>query len=208
MRIISQKIGGRVVNIRGLSINLNLLLALLLLVLNSQVEAELYVVSAQINAGTCNVDVTPASPTMPGVDPDKLSGGGLFNTTKIDIKLTCQGSADSEKMPTVNLQNAITVNPALNKFGSYLFTNADSEVKYKGFVLSKTNDASWNTNNFYKVDSVILQGNKGDDFAGKTVSVYVSVGCGDAAECKNIVDNQPSDIGLLKASMQFTFSYK
>lgn len=176
-----------------------------------------YIVSAMISTGTCSIAITPTSPPQVIALDTDMASGSVQGETEVRVKATdCQGAGAADKTPSVKVDgvtydvaepgSAGTFTP-----GKYLFYNTGSTVQWAGFVLSKTRPGAqaWDESAYVKSNDIISLGQQGetcDGVAGCETTFWTGLSCGGLADCQNHFGGG-NNIGVLKASINFTFLY-
>lgn len=163
------------------------------------------VATADIAAGTCKVSVSPDRPPFPMVSPDDLRDGSIHGLTPITVHLQdCRGAGPQNTLPSLNIDGN-TIPVADNPQGAYLFSDADSQVKSVGFVLSDADTTQWDTAHLQQPGYVTVPGDSpllGD----VDMQYWVGVACGTAASCTDAMQDE-THTGLVRASIRFNFDY-
>ncbi len=177
------------------------MLSLLLMMRGAQAESYNYNLATTILVGTCAVTASDSAVTLPDVDRDTLSSGTLQQLHPLTISVrSCVGVGGVGAHPVLRVSGT-TVAP--EKSGDYLFNDGgtNSTAEGYGIVVSKLNETAWNPANLVKNGDTLTLPNINTDN-----TVYVAVGCGDAAACSS--NNAPHAPGSISAGITFAFLYQ
>lgn len=173
-----------------------------MLLMAGDVQAESYNLSTTILAGTCTVTSSDSVLTLPDVLRDDLNSGHFQQLLPLTLTTSaCAGGGVTGTSPVLTVTGTTVPAPATVK--DYLFNDGGtgSTALGYGIVVSTLNDTVWNTGNLVKNGgAVALTGINQDK------TLYVGVGCGDAATCS--LQDAGHAAGSLSAGITFTFSYQ